>query len=155
MPSETEERDWGWGGFREGIDYPGRPDIGYGYDPDWGCTFAKKFKPYVHSVSSNATLIHKVDRVRIRWYAGNYSYMQRLSVPSITAETVCGMSKLISSPHIGKNRMRAKMCEVPDPNAVLCGVCHGELPTFSRKRKVRIKKRWAKDHLNCKGVRGE
>lgn len=142
------ERDWGWEGFREGIDYPGRPDHGGSNgDVDWGITRAKKFLPYVHSTTKNSTLIHKVSCVKIRWYQGYYSYMRRLENPILIAETVCGMYKFLNA-----GRAPSKMCEIPDPAAVLCGVCHGELPTFSCKRKVRIKKRWAQDHLGCKGV---
>ena len=138
-----DDRDWGWDGFREGIDYPGRPDFG----TNWGILKAKKFLPYVHSTTGNATLIHKVDRVEIRWYQGYYSYMKRLDKPVIIAQTVCGCSRFISSVS-----HPAKMCKIPDPHAVLCGRCHGELPTFSRQRIVRIKKRWAHDHLGCTGV---
>jgi hypothetical protein len=43
--------------------------------------------------------------------------------------------------------------EIPDRNAVLCGRCHGEPATFSRKRVQSITKQWAHDHLGCKGMR--
>ena len=109
---------------------------------DWNWRYAKKFLPYVHSVGPNAMLIHKVANVKIDFGGGK---------TSIIAETVCGMSKSITHRY-GNGRIKSKMCEIPDPNAVLCGACHGELPTFSKKRKIRIKKRWAKDHLGCKGI---
>jgi hypothetical protein len=131
-------------GFREGIDYPGRPDF---KDESFGKTEAKKHLPYVHSTSHNACLIHKVSRVVIRWYSGHYDYMKRLESPSMYAECVCGQTVFLNN-----GRRSGKMCETPDPNAVLCGRCHGELPTFSKRRKMRIKKQWAKDHLGCKGV---
>jgi hypothetical protein len=135
-------------GYREGIDYPGRPDVGQqeGKDRFW-VTKAKRFKPYVHSVSRNACLIHKVADVDVVWYSGHYSYMRRLEQPRVIAHTVCGRSIFLSN-----GKRSGKMCEVPDPNAVLCGVCHGELPTFSKRRKTAIKRQWAKDHLGCKGV---
>jgi hypothetical protein len=139
-----EHTGYGWEGFREGIDYPGRPDFA---EHGWGERPAKKFLPYVHSTTGNATLIHKVDRVKIRWYQGRNSYMRRLEQPTVIAETVCGVSRFITN-----GRKSSKMCKIPDPAAVLCGRCHGELPTFSKRRKYRIKKRWAKDHLGCKGV---
>ena len=142
--------EWGWEGFREGIDYPGRPDFG---GANWGIQKAKKFLPYVHSTTANSTLIHKVAVVNIRWYQGWNSYMKRLEHPVVIAETVCGMSKFVS--YAGKHsrlQSAAKMCIIPDPAAVLCGRCHGELPTFSKHRKLRIKKRWAKDHLGCVGT---
>jgi hypothetical protein len=147
-----DERGWGWEGFREGVDYPGRPDLpGHGGSVDWGIVKAKKHLPYVHSVAGNAMLIHKVACVEIRWYEGHYCYMKRMEQPYLIAITVCGVSRRLNSRR-GKAGAGAKMCEIPDPNAVLCGLCHGELPTFSKKRKTRIKKRWAKDHLGCKGV---
>lgn len=109
---------------------------------DWKWHYAKKFLPYVHSVGPNAMLIHKVAAVKM-CFEGTKT--------TIIAETICGMSKIVAHRYSG-GRMKAKMCEIPDPNAILCGSCHGELPTFSKRRKVRIKKRWAKDHLGCKGI---
>jgi hypothetical protein len=73
--------------------------------------------------------------------------MQRLDKPTVIAYCVCGAIRYLNS---GKHS--AKVCEIPDPNAVLCGLCHGELPTFSRRRKERIARQWAHDHLGCKGV---
>jgi hypothetical protein len=137
-----------WAGYREGIDIPGRPDHGRGnWDKPSFTLIAKKHMPYAHSTSRNACLIHKVAVVRIHWYSGHYSYMRRLESPSVYAETVCGQTVFINN-----GKKSGKMCEIPDPNAVLCGRCHGELPTFSRRRIVRIKKQWAKDHLGCKGL---
>jgi len=134
----------GYAGFRPEIDIPGRPDF---QDHNFGKMRAKKFLPYVHSTTHNACLIHKVAYVTLHWYQGHYSYMRRLENPIIIAETVCGCSRFVNN-----GEKSAKMCEIPDPKAVLCGRCFGELPTFSKRRKVRIKKRWAKDHLGCKGI---
>jgi hypothetical protein len=142
-----DRNDQGWAGFREGIDYPGRPDLGTNKIVDWGIVKAKRFLPYVHSTAGNALLIHKVASVEIRWYQGYWNYMKRREQPSLHALTVCGMWKALS-----RKKGAAKMCEIPDPRSVLCGKCHGELATFSRKRTVRVKKRWAKDHLGCKGA---
>jgi hypothetical protein len=56
------------------------------------------------------------------------------------------------TPQERERPLSGKMCIVPDPEAVLCGRCHGEWPTFSARRKARIKKRWAHDHLGCTGT---
>jgi hypothetical protein len=82
-----------------------------------------------------------------RWYSGHYSYMQRLDKPFVYARAVCGLNI-----YLNNGKKSGKMCSLPNPNAVLCGVCHGELPTFSKNRKDAIKRQWAKDHLGCKGV---
>ena len=111
-------------------------------DPSY--IYAKKFLPYVHSTGHNAMLIHKVASVRMFW--GDDSKL------TMIAETVCGMSKILAHHYNKPGEVKAKMCEIPDPSAVLCGRCHGELPTFSKRRTIRIKKRWAKDHLGCKGI---
>jgi hypothetical protein len=83
----------GWEGFREGVDYPGRPDLGAHKIDDWGVVKAKKFLPYVHSTAGNALLIHKVACVKIRWYQGWWNYMKHLEQPSLCAETVCGLRR--------------------------------------------------------------
>jgi len=132
--------------FRPGIDIDGRPDFG---NWEFGVTHAKHALPYVHSTWRNACLVHKVADVRMRWYDAKGSWLQRRDTPSVIAETVCGQFVFLGTDN---RRLRGKMCKIPDPNAVLCGRCHGELPTFSAKRKWRIKKRWAKDHLGCKGI---
>lgn len=136
-------------GFRPGIDIEGRPDHNctLPLEKQFWRTEVKAKLPYVHSTSRNACLIHKVAYVEARWYSGHYSYMRRLEQPWIRAQTVCGLGIYLSN-----GKKSGKMCGLPDPNAVLCGVCHGELPTFSKHRTARIKKQWAKDHLGCKGV---
>lgn len=116
---------------------------GEGAMADWKWHYAKRFLPYVHSTGPNAMLIHKVAAVKLCFEA---------SKTTIIAETNCGMSKILAHRYLSSRHTPAKMCEIPDPNAVLCGVCHGELPTFSKRRKEQIKKRWAKDHLGCKGI---
>jgi hypothetical protein len=134
------------GVFREGIDVMGRPDHNC-YLPEekqWWWTEAKTFKPLVHGSSHNCCLVHKVARVKLRWYDGYYSYMRRRDHPCAIAETVCGQYFFLNVPKKG-----AKMCELPAPDAVQCGRCNGELPTFSKRRKVQIKRQWAKDHLAC------
>ena len=134
------------GQFRLGIDIKGRPDLGFGHDKDWGIVFAKKYPKYIHSTNGNSLLIHKIACVKISWYSGNYDYMRHLDKPRIYAETVCNRHIFLSGKKAGKS------CEIPDLDAVLCGTCHGELPTFSKRRKDLISRQWAKDHLGCKGL---
>jgi hypothetical protein len=102
----------------------GRPDF---RDHDFGVTYAKKFPPFVFSIRGNSALIHKVDAVRMRWYevGGRGEYLYRLDQPRLTAVTVCGMYKRLS----GES---SRTCMLPNPNALLCGRCHGEVPTFSK-----------------------
>ena len=135
--------------FRPGIDYMGRPDLNciLPRESRWWITKAKRHMPYVHSTSRNACLIHKVASVQLRWYDGAYDFMRRREKPSICANCVCGQTI-----YLNNGKRSGKMCEIPDPNAVLCGRCHGEIATFSLNRTVRIKRRWAKDHLGCKGI---
>ena len=110
--------------------------------------YAKKFLPYVYSTGSNGALIHKVERVQIFWDVKDGQRNQ--GKPAVIAETVCGMSKIIGHYYANPGETRAMMCEIPDPSAVLCGRCLGELPTFSKRRSERIAKKWAHDHLGCK-----
>lgn len=135
-------------GFRPGIDIMGRPDHNcvLPLAEQFWHKRAKSSLPYVHSIGANSCLIHKVAYVDIHWYSGHYSYMQRLDKPFVLVHTVCQFSVSLTG------RMAGKVCELPDPNAILCGRCHGELPTFSPQRKIKIKKQWAKDHLGCRGV---
>lgn len=133
--------------IRPGIDIEGRPDFeAHRRGEAFGVTYAKTFPKYIHSIGANSCLIHKVTAVRMSWYAAEGSWLRRLDTPFLAAECVCGAHIVMSGRRAGKT------CEIPDPAAVLCGRCHGELPTFSKRRKIRIKKRWAKDHLGCKGL---
>jgi hypothetical protein len=137
-----------WSGYREGIDYPGRPD--HSCLPESKQFWVKRVKkhlPYAHGKFGSSFLIHKVAYVTATWYEGRYSYMRRLENPKLIAHCICGRFIFLTN-----GKRSGKMCSLPDPNAVLCGTCHGQLPTFSKRRILRIKKRWAKDHLGCKGI---
>lgn len=104
----------------------GRPDF---QDHDFGVTSAKKFPPYVFSVSKNAALIHKVVSVEMRWYAPNYHNLVRLKRPRMIANTACGEFRFLSGD-------KTRTCLVPAPDALLCGRCHGEVATFGKKGKA-------------------
>lgn len=68
--------------------------------------------------------------------------------------TVCGM--LIRRDAEGKFLHHLRPVANTEPGAVELraffgrGRCHGEIATFSKMRKERISKRWAKAHLGCK-----
>lgn len=131
------------------IIYPGRPDF---VDHGWGVTYAKSFPQYVYSLGRNGALIHKVNYVSIRWWRGSMDRMIRLRKPCIIAETICGMAKFVQTDEqqYRSNRLRASFCEIPKPDAVLCGRCHGEHTNFPRKdptAKERLK--LAKVKLGC------
>lgn len=107
----------------------GRPDF---RNPKFGVTRAKRFPPYVFSVSVNSCLIHKIAYVEMHWYEvirGGHALARRRK-PFVFATTVCGQSKRLS---VGsRGAQPARTCLLPDPDAVLCGRCHGEAATFGK-----------------------
>jgi hypothetical protein len=102
----------------------GRPDF---RDPDFGITYAKKFPPYVFSIRGASALIHRVRRVRLRWWevAGHGEKLVKQNKPRMTAECMCGQFFSLQG-------SRSRTCHVPAPDALLCGRCHGEGPVFSK-----------------------
>src|SRR5277367_1039429 len=109
------------------ITHPGRPDF---YDNGWGKTQLKRHPQYVYSTGHKGQLIHKISHVTVRWWQGSMDRMVRLRKPVIIAETICGMSKFVQS----GGRLKASMCEIPKPDAVMCKRCLGEaLSTFPRR----------------------
>jgi len=103
---------------------------------------AKSHPPYVYSTSRNACLVHKIVRVKLRWWKCTWDCMVRLQHPRMIAESACGMNFFIDS-------TKAKTCAVPRPDAVLCGRCHGEGPSFPKWRKPKISRDLAKVRLGC------
>lgn len=122
----------------------GRPDFA---DHAFGVTHAKRFPPYVFSTVGNACLVHKVARVELRWWTpgrGGRCLLKRVH-PRMYAETVCGQTKYF-------RKGRTQTCTVPDPDAVLCGRCHGEPATFGRDglaAALGFTRREAHDRLGC------
>lgn len=109
----------------------------------FGVTTAKRHPKYIYSVNKNACLMHKIASVEIHHYATlNLCKLGRLKVPAMIAHTVCGASRLLTSE-------RSRTCTVPLPDAVLCGRCHGELPTFRRSGASIEAKRAARVKLGC------
>lgn len=92
-----------------------------------GRTFATKHPAYVFSINANAGLMHKIANVELHWYTprGN-GVVTRKARPKMIAHTVCGMNFFLRPE-------KTRTCEVPNPDAILCGRCHGEVPSFSKK----------------------
>lgn len=110
-------------------------------------TFAKRFPPYVFSVSKNGCLVHKIALVELRWYDYYYDVLIKCQRPHMIARTVCGVTRFLEA-------KRSRTCLIPAPEAVLCGVCHGDGPTFGA-RKIpdqsarRTARKWASVRLGC------
>lgn len=113
----------------------------------FGVTLVKRFPPYVFSINGNALLIHKIARVECHWWkiGGHGHTLIKALRPRMIAKTVCQQTKFLDSD-------RARTCRIPEPSAVLCGVCHGDPATFGkhgRGRREGISKEWAHVQLGC------
>jgi hypothetical protein len=104
--------------------------------------YAKTFLPYVYSTSRNAALVHRVLRVQVRWWDCAMTHMLRRQSPILIVECACGMFFRI-------NGAKAKMCEIPKPDAVLCGACNGKGRNFPRRRPADIPLSLAKIRIGC------
>ena len=116
-------------------------------DRTFGVVKARRHPAYVYSVNKNACLMHKIAEVEIHFYAlvGSGSKMGRLKQPAMIAYTVCGGFRALVPE-------RSRTCTVPFPDAVLCGRCHGESPTFGKHgkgTKAGLKRAEANVKLGC------
>jgi hypothetical protein len=102
----------------------------------------KRFRKYVFSTSKNGCLIHRVMDAKLRWWDHTWHYMLRRQHPYIIAHSYCGLSFRIDS-------TKAKTCDIPAPDAVLCAACHGEGRNFPRGKEHKISKELAKIHKGC------
>lgn len=94
----------------------------------FGVSKAKRYPAYVYAINRNAGLMHRVVDVELHWYAfvgPGASQLGRLKQPAAIATTACGTSFPLVS-------RRTRTCTVPEPDALLCGRCHGELATFGK-----------------------
>ncbi len=120
----------------------GRPDFG---NHGFGVTLAKTFPPYVFSVGANAGLVHKIVRVEIRWWVpgGHHGEcLVKLQRPRMIAQLACGDFRFLQG-------SRSRTCLLPDPEALLCGRCHGEPATFGKHGEA-IKKGISRQQANVK-----
>lgn len=117
--------------------------------PRWGkeereYSIAKKHPKYVFSSGKNASLIHKVREVKLRWWAcgGRGEYLMRLQTPRMFAISMCGASFRLSD-------TSSSTCAIPAPEAVLCAMCHGEGRNFPRGKEHKVPMTLAKVRLGC------
>lgn len=104
---------------------------------------AKKHPKYVHGKVGMAMLLHKIAFVRMRWYDYDYNFIHRLKHPILTAHTICGTMWRLEAGKSGT-------CELPTPDAVICGICSGTGRIWPRGQKNPVvTKRQAKDRLGC------
>lgn len=103
---------------------------------------AKTCPKFVHGKMGHAMLLHKVSHVDLHWYDLAWDKAIRLAHPKMIAHTVCGASFFLEAGRSG-------VCEMPKPDAVLCGMCTGEGRIFGRNGNNKVTKRQAKDRLGC------
>lgn len=121
----------------------GRPDM---EDHSFGTTKAKKFPPFVYSTNSNGCLIHKVRFMELRWYeVESRDSLRWLKNPRIIIVTKCSQSFFLKS----RNGLGFKMCEIPSPDAVMCGRCEGKNASFSKGVDSYEKRKEAHAKLGC------
>lgn len=126
---------------------PGRPDLDwYRSDrstPQFGVTRAKKHPKYVHGKMGMAALLHKISYVNLHWYTTDSTghNLVRLIQPRMIAHTVCG-----NSWHIATS---SNTCDLPKPETILCGRCHGQGVIWKRGEKAAITMREARLRLGC------
>ena len=102
----------------------GRPDFeAWRRGEKFGVTRAKKFPPYVFSISASAALVHRIAYVELHWWrAGTFresgDCLRKNNPPVMIATTICGSSRFIEA-------ARARTCMVPRPDAIRCTKCFG------------------------------
>lgn len=126
----------------------GRPDFAYYARRDvFGMTLASKYPPFVFSTRGVSCLVHKVARVELHWYAvvrGGHA-LAKLKRPVMFAVTNCGTSFRLECD-------RSRMCQLPDPDAMPCGRCNGDVAPFGKygpATKAGIKRSEAHVKLGC------
>lgn len=93
----------------------------------FGVTQARTHPEFVFGIRGVSCLVHKVRHVTIHWYAfAGMNHLGRLKRPCMIAETMCAQSFRLN-PEI------ARTCEIPSPDALLCGRCLGQGPTFPKR----------------------
>lgn len=122
----------------------GRPDF---RDHDFGVTEAKSFPPYVFGIRGLSCLVHKILHVRMHWYrvGGGGSKLVRMKRPVLIATTNCQQSWRLEP-------TSSRTCYIPNPDALVCGRCHGEGATFGKRgpsRKRGLTRQEAHVKLGC------
>lgn len=101
--------------------------------------------------SNRGLLIHKIASAKARWwditgYRGRL--LVRLKRPHISITTNCGRN-IHATSWRAPGKWKATLCVLPKPDAVMCGKCNGELPTFGKHSKIDITKPEARRRLGC------
>jgi len=117
----------------------GRPDW-HGGGMTWAQTTVKRHPKYVYGTKMGK-LLHEIEKVRLVWWqlGGHGSYFFRVSSPRVYFETKCGYCFFGSDPtntFRSSRKSKATVCELPKPDAVLCGRCRGEGAVFGKLGKV-------------------
>ena len=126
----------------------GRPDFNRSHR--FGVTEAKKYPPFVFSVRGASCLVHKVVSVEMHWYrVGTINHggdcLVKMKRPVMFAQTACSVSFRLEG-------SRTRTCHIPNPDALLCGRCHGDVATFGKNgagTKAGIKRQEAHVKLGC------
>jgi len=103
---------------------------------DWARTVAKKHPKYVYG-RRHGMLLHEVLIMELQWWqlGDNGRYWVRMKSPRIHFQTRCGVFFFGTDPESKYARQRvakAAVCELPKPDAVLCGRCQGKEPIFAK-----------------------
>lgn len=122
----------------------GRPDFA---NREFGKTYAKKHPPYVFGIRGVSCLVHKILRVEMHWYrcGGRGDFLVKMKRPVMIAITTCQQSFRLT-PTVSRT------CILPNPDALLCGRCHGEGATFGKSgpsKKEGITRQVAHVKLGC------
>lgn len=127
----------------------GRPDLFGPNRGKFGVTKAKRHPAYCYS-NQNGQLLHKVAELELHWWEvtpGGGS-LRRLTRPVGIIRTVCNQSFFYTKDRKGKEK--STLCELPKPDAVLCGRCHGTGPVFGKRGEtLSVTKHEAKSRLGC------
>lgn len=113
----------------------GRPDF-RGGGMEWATTRAKRHPKYVYG-TKQGLLLHEIAKMELQWWqlSGNGHYWRRVKSPRVYYTTKCGMNFFgpdPESPYKKDANGKATVCELPKPDAVLCGRCKGEPPIFAK-----------------------
>lgn len=132
---------------KDDIIIQGRPDF---ENHTFGVTRAKRHPKYVYG-NVFGCLVHEIAYVEFRWYdvgPGGHSLIRRAH-PKISITTRCQQVFLLRN---SNGRPRSTMCEIPNPDAVLCGRCQSKGPIFGKNGSGNTTKSAAKVRLGCADV---
>jgi hypothetical protein len=110
-------------------------------------TYASKHPPFVFSVRGVSCVVHKIAYVEVHWWrvGGHGHTLVKMKRPVMVAHTPCGAFFRLQGE-------RSRTCHVPNPDAILCGRCHGEPASFGKHgaaTKAGIKRQVAHVKLGC------